>query len=167
VYRPSSTISRRAFALIGHAQGLDDVVYFSFKHTRDVGDGHPDAVVGYAVIGEVVGAYLFGSVAGAHLRAAFLTKFLLALFKFHLVQARAKHLHGLNLVLQLAALVLASDHNACRDVREAHGGVCAVYSLTAMPASAVDVGSDVFFAYLEVYFLGFGHDQHRGCRGVD
>src|SRR5439155_13274772 len=88
-------------------QGVDQVVEAAVQHLGEVVGGVVNAVVGDAVLGEVVGANLGRAVARAHLGPA-LTSAGGFLFGDQLVeQARAQHFECLDLVLQLALLVLA------------------------------------------------------------
>ena len=57
----------------------------------------------------------------------------LLLLQLLLVDGRAQHLHGRRLVLALAALLLAGDHDAGRDMREAHRRRGLVHVLAAGP----------------------------------
>ena len=68
----------------------------------------------------------------------------LALGELVVVHLAAQHLHRLGLVRVLAALVLALDDDAGRQVRDAHRRVGLVDVLTACPAGAVRVDLEIF-----------------------
>src|SRR2546425_5980418 len=92
-------------------QRVDQVVEVTVQHLGEVVHGVVNAMVGDAILGEVVGPDLLGSVAGAYLGPALAGpgRFLLG---DHLVeQARAQHLHRLDLVLQLA-LLRSEEHTS-------------------------------------------------------
>src|SRR5262249_19039411 len=77
-------------------------------------------VVGQAVLREVVGTDAFAAVAAADLLLALGGARGLLRALLLLVQPRAQQLHGALAVLVLAALVLAGDDHAGRQVRDAH-----------------------------------------------
>lgn len=77
-----------------------------------------------------------------------------ALLELNLVQASLEDLHARGLVLDLAALVLAGDHNAAGKMRHAHGGVGGVDALTARAARVVHVHADVVGTDLDVDIIG-------------
>ena len=65
------------------------------------------------------------------LLAADLLQLRLLLLHLQIVEPRLQHLHRARAVLVLRALVLARDHDAGRDVRDADGGVGDVDMLAA------------------------------------
>ena len=77
-----------------------------------------------------------------------------ALLELNLVQASLEDLHARGLVLDLAALVLAGNHNAAGKMRHAHGGVGGVDTLTARAARVVHVHADVIGTNLDVDIIG-------------
>lgn len=76
------------------------------------------------------------------------------LLELNLVQASLEDLHARGLVLDLAALVLAGDHNAAGEMRHAHGGVGGVNALTARAARVVHVHADVIGTDFDVDIIG-------------
>src|SRR5438093_3154870 len=144
-------------------QGVDQVVEVAVQHLGEVVHGVMNAMIGDAMLGEVVGPDLLGSVPGAHLGPALAGagRFLLG---DHLVeQARAQHLHRLDLVLELALLVLALDHEVGGQVGDAHGAVGRVDALAARPLRAEHVDPEVLVFDLHVDLLRLG--EHRHGRG--
>src|SRR2546428_1116932 len=105
---------------------------------------------------EDVGADLASPVGGAELTALLRLRFFLRPH-LSLKQPRAEDLHRGFLVLELRALVLARDHDAARQVRDADGRLGLVHVLPACASRAVGVDPQVLGAYL--YFrlaLDFG-----------
>src|SRR6478752_1391257 len=77
-------------------------------------------------------------------------------------QLGLEHDHRARLVLQLRLLVLAADHSAGRDVREAYGGVGRVDRLPTGTAGAVDVDADLLVGDVDlVGLLQHRHDLDR------
>src|SRR4051794_37344433 len=142
---------------------VDDVVEIAGQHFLQSIDGEPDAVVGDPVLLVVVGADLLATAATADLRTTLggLRRVLLVLGQ--LQQSGAQHLHRTSTVLQLTALVLHRYHDACRLVRDAHGGVRRVDTLTAGPARSIDVDLEVALVDLDLDLFGLRQYEHR-CR---
>src|SRR5690606_14443839 len=99
----------------------------------------PDAVVRESVLGKVVGADLLGAVAALHHSAPLVPLLLGLLLALDLEQTTAQDLHRFRAVLDLAALVLALDRDAARDVRDLHRAVGRVHALTARAAGRGDI----------------------------
>ena len=129
--RPIRPRRRRAGGRARRAAALDDVVEVAGQHVGEPVDREADAVVGDPVLLEVVGADLLAAAATADLRAALGRRLGVALPLGQLEQPGAQHLHRPIAVLQLAALVLHRDHDAGRDVRDAHRRVGGVDALPA------------------------------------
>src|SRR6266516_1241925 len=147
-------------------QGVDQIVEVAVQHLREVVNRVMDAVVGHAILGEVVGTDFLRSVTGTHLGAALAGPggFLLG---DHLIeQARAQHLECPDLVLQLALLVLALNHEIRGQVGDAHGAVGRVDALAARSLRAEDVDPEVLVFDLHVDLLRFGKHRHRRGRRV-
>ncbi len=126
----------------------------------------PDAVVGDAVLLVVVGADLVGASATLHLAPAGRRELLLLALTFDLEQAAPQDPHRLVLVLQLALLVLAGDHEARRLVRDPDRRVGRVHRLTAGAARPVDVDLEIVGVDGHVDLLGLGKHGDRGRAGV-
>ena len=90
---------------------------------------HVYPVIRHPALGKVVGAYALAAVAAAHHAAADGGLRALLFLEEMLVYAGLEHLHGLVLVLVLAALVLALDHYARGYMGDAYGGFRLVYVL--------------------------------------
>ena len=119
------------FGLVGRDQRIDEAVEVAVEDRRQVVQVHADAVVGDAVLREVVGPDLLRPIARADHRAPRGGLRLVRLALLHLEQAGAQHGHRLGLVLVLALLVLDRDHEAGRQVGDAHGRVGRVDALAA------------------------------------
>src|SRR3989449_56615 len=143
-------------------QRVDHVVEIAVHHLGKIVDGVVDAMVGDPVLREVVRTDLLRPVAGADLGAPLPgpRRFLLG---EHLVeQPRAQHLERLDLVLELALLVLALHHEAGGEVCDPDGTVGGVDALTAGSLRAEHVDPQVFLFDLDVDVLGLGEHGHRG-----
>src|SRR5207245_6213985 len=125
-----------------------------------------EAVIGYAFLGEVVGADLLRPVARADLSATLPGARCFLLRQHPVEQPRAQHLQGLDLVLQLALLILALHHQAARQVRDAHRTVGRVDTLTTRPARAEHVDPQVLLLDLDVHLLRLWEHCDRGGRRV-
>src|SRR5690242_11721166 len=109
--------------LIRPAQRADQIFELAVEHLFKIVHRIVNAVIGDPVLRKVVGANLRRAVAGADLSAA-LPGARRFLRRQHAVEeARAQHLHRLDLVLQLALLILALHHQTGRQVRDAHRAV--------------------------------------------
>src|SRR6266702_4628565 len=156
-----------ALVLTRRPQDVDQVVEVAVQHLGEVVHGVMNAMIGDAILGEVVGPDLLGSVPGAHLGPALAGagRFLLG---DHLVeQARAQHLHRPDLVLELALLVLALDHEVRGQVGDAHRAVGRVDALAARPLRAEHVDPEIFVFDLHVDLLRLGEHRHGGSGRVD
>src|SRR2546421_6839897 len=148
--------------LAGEPQRVDQIVEAPVQHFGEVVSRVVDAVIGDAILRKVVGPDFGRAIARAHLRAS-LPGAGGFLFGDHLVeQARAQHLERLDLVLQLALLVLALDHEVRGQVRDAHGAVGRVDALTAWSLGAEHVDPEVLLLDLDVDLLGLGEHGHGG-----
>ena len=101
------------------------------------------AVVGDPVLRVVVGADPLGAVDGADLAAAGVAGLGVGLLLGRGEQPGAQDAHRLLLVLELALLVLAADHDAGRHVGDPDGRVGGVDALAAGAAAAEDVDAQV------------------------
>src|SRR3712207_940622 len=100
-------------------------------------------VIRDAALREVVGTDLSRPVAGSDLGAAHASALGLLLRDTHVEQARPQHLHRLEAVLDLRALVLLADDQTGREVCDADGGVGGVDSLPAGPGGPEDVDPEI------------------------
>src|SRR5689334_24131157 len=88
-------------------------------------------MVGYAVLRKIVCSDLLTAVAGAHHGAALFRNLLLLLFEPLLIKPRTQNAHGLGAVLDLRLLVLARNHHAGGEVRDANRGISGIHRLSA------------------------------------
>ena len=141
--------------LFGHSPadaGVQEAVDVAVEHLLRVAD----LVIGAQVLDHLVRvqhvrAHLVapgGVAAGA--QSVELGALLLALA---LQQLGLQHAHGGGLVLDLRLLVLAADHQAGRDVRQAHRRVGGVDRLAARARGAVDVHADLGVRHVDVVGL--------------
>ena len=90
-----------------------------------------------------------------------------ALLELDLVQASLENLHARGLVLNLAALVLAGNHNAAGKMRHAHGGIGGVDALAARAARVIHIHANVVGTDLDIDIIGqHGDDLNAGKRGL-
>ena len=124
-------------------------------------------MVGDAALGEIVGADALVAHAGAHLTAAFAGDLVVDPGLLDLVELAGQHLHALLPVLDLAALLLAGDHNArgLVDQPDRRGGL--VDMLAAGAAGAEHLHFDILGAQIHVHGLHFRQHRHGGRGGVD
>src|SRR5437870_6469606 len=140
-------------------QRVDHIVQIAVQHLGEIVNGVVDAMIRDPVLGEVVRANLRGAVTGADLGAPLASPggFLLG---DHLVeQARAQHVQRLDLVLELALLVLALHDEAAREMRDPDGAVGGVDALAARPLRAEHVDPQVLVVDLHVDLFGLGEDR--------
>src|SRR5688500_15294619 len=107
-----SSEGRQALGLVGHDQGVDEIVDLAGHDARAVVHGLADAVVRDAVLREVVGPHLLAAVAPADHGLARRRIGRTLLLDLQVEQSRAQHGQRLGLVLVLALLVLDLDHQA-------------------------------------------------------
>ena len=146
--------------------GVEDRLQVAVEHLVEVVGLVAGAVVGDAVLREVVGADPLGAVDGADLAAAGVAGGGVGLLLGGGQQPGAQDAHRLLLVLQLALLVLAADHDPGRDVGDADRGVGGVDALAARAAAAEDVDAQVVLVDRHVDLLGLGQHQDAGRAGV-
>src|SRR6185312_4679323 len=91
-------------------------------------------MIGDAPLREIVGADALRAVAGADLAAAGLRPLGIELCPLEIVEPGAQHLHRLGLVLVLRLLILLADHEARRQMGDAHRAVRGVHRLAPRPA---------------------------------
>src|SRR4029079_14340583 len=108
------------------------------------------AVVGDAVLREVVGADPLGPVDGPDLAAPGVAGGRVRLLLRLAEEPGAEDAQRLLLVLELALLVLAADHDAGGQVGDAHGGVGGVDALATRAAASEDVDAQVVLVDLDV-----------------
>src|SRR5208283_1747445 len=95
------------------------------------------------VLREIVRADLLRPVPGSDLALARLRALGVLALLFRLVEARPEDPQRLGLVLVLALLVLAVDHDARGEVGDAHGGVRGIHALAAGTARAHHVDAQL------------------------
>ncbi len=149
-------------------QRADQFVEVAVHDHVDLVQRQIDPVVGHAALRKVVGADAVAAVARADQvapRGGFLR---LRRAQLHVLQTRRQHLHRLVLVAVLAAVVLAFDDDAGRQVGQPHRriGLVDVLAAGARGAEGVDAqiaGIDFDLAEL----VGLGHYRDRAGRGMD
>src|SRR5262249_13990073 len=127
-----------------------------------------DAVVGQAALWKIIRTDALAAVAGADLQAARLGLGRGLLRALLVEQARLEQRQRAGAVLVLAALVLALDDDAGRQVRDADRRVGLVDVLAASAGGAERVDLEVGIAQLDVLDLvHFRQDRDGRRRGVD
>ena len=91
----------------------------------------------------------------------------LLLLAFHFEQARAQHAQRFGAVLDLRFLVLAGNHDAGRQVRDAHGGIRGVDGLAARAGRAERVNADFLRFNMDFNLVGFREHGDGDRRGMD
>src|SRR4051812_49274725 len=124
-------------------------------------------MVGDAVLREVIGADLLAAIAGADLRLALLRHGGSLLFLLDLVKTRTQDAHTFFTVLYLRFFVLAADHGAGWNMRDAHGGICGVHGLSAGTRGAESIDAQIFGFDLDIDILGFGQHGNRDGGSVN
>src|SRR4030095_7858921 len=147
--------------------GLDELVEVAVEDVLEAGGREADAMVGDARLREVVRPDLLGAVARSDHALALGGDRPLLLGLLDLEEPRLQHAHRLGLVLDLAALVLALDDEAGRQVRQAHGRGGGVDALASGTRRAETIHAYVFVAPLAVPVLGFSQDGDGGRGGVN
>src|SRR5690349_19674652 len=128
----------------------DQVVEVAVQHLGQVVNRVVNAVIGDAILGKVVGPDLGRAITRAHLRPP-LARAGGLLLRDHLVeQAGAQHLECLDLVLELAFLILALDDEIGGEVGDAHGAIGRVDALTTRSLRAEHVDPEVLLVDLDV-----------------
>src|SRR6266550_1449693 len=155
--------ARETIGLVLLRKRIDQVVDVAVHTTVQVREVVSEAAVGEAVLREVVRPHLLRAFAASDLGVAGGRLALRALLGRAREQPRAKDRHRLRFVLELAALVLARDDLACRQMRDAHCRVGGVHALTAVTAGAIEVDLQILLVDHEVGLLGFRQDGD--CRG--
>src|ERR1700722_7074505 len=163
---PSSLLRQFRFQ-VGGGERVDYRVQVAVDHLVQVVCLVAHPVVVDAVLREVVGAHPFGPVDRADLRLALSARLRVCLFLGRGEQPGAQHAQRLLLVLQLALLILAGDHDPGRQVRDAHRRVGRVDGLAAGTAGTVDVDAQFVLVDLHVHRVCLRRHEHASGGGVD
>src|SRR2546423_6422406 len=153
--------------LAGEPQRVDQIVEVAVQHLGQVVNRVVNPVIGDAILREVVGPDLGRAITGAHLRSPLAGTGGLLLGDHLVEQAGAQHFERLDLVLQLALLVLALHHEIRGQVGDAYGAVGRVDALTARSLGAEHVDPEVLVIDLDVDLLRLGKHGHGGGRRVN
>src|ERR671919_409383 len=149
-------------------QRLDELVQLSLVQdpVEPVG-GEPDPVIGDATLREVVRADLLRPLPRPHLGPPDIGLLALLPLLLELEESGPEVPHRLLPVLELGALLLDTDDDAGRLVRQANRRVRRIHRLAPRPGRAEHVGLHVLGTHLDLDLLGLWEDGHRGGRGVD
>lgn len=148
-------------------EGIEKLLNVAIHDEVEAVEGEADPVVGEPVLGEVVRADFFAPIAGADLTFSEFTTLFSEPLLLGLVQFGAQDSHGLELVLLLAALVLAGDDNPAGSVNDADGGFVLLHVLATGTAAAKCGDFEIFLVDFKVAFLGFGQNGDGDGAGVD
>ena len=149
-----------AFGVFGDLEGVDAFLDVAVHEDGEIVHAPVYAVVCDAALRIVVGADLGGAVAGGYHSLALGGNTVEILLVLHVVEAGTELLHGTVKVLELGALLLALDHDARRDVGQAHGGIGRVDALAAGAGRAEEVLADIVGIELDIEFSRFGENSH-------
>src|SRR6185437_947308 len=122
---------------------VHQLVELSVQGARQLVRGEADAMIRHAILRKIVRTDLGRSVAGANLRLPHARASGLDVGQPRIEDARAQHLHSLQLVLQLRLLILLAHDDPGGDVRDAHRGVRGVHALAAGPRRTKDVDAQI------------------------
>ena len=87
--------------------------------------------------------------------------------KLHLIQTGTKHTKCFILVLKLRLLILAGNHDSCRDMSKTYCGVCGVDTLTTVSGCTEHIEFTLIEIQMEINFFRLRHDRYRTGRGMD
>ena len=71
-------------------------------------------------------------------------------FFFKSYQFTSQNLHSIFTILQLATFILTSNHDTCRDVRDAYSGLDLVHILPARTTASICVYLQIFVANFHI-----------------
>src|SRR5205807_8563251 len=153
--------------LLGHEVRANEGIEVAVEHAVDIADFEFRAVIFDHLVGLHHVRADLAAKGNVHFGFVELVGFRLPLLQFHVVEARAKHLHGQLAVFMLAAFGLAANHDAARDVRDAHGGLHFVDVLASFAAGTERVNLQVFGTNVDFDFvIDFGNHEDGGKGGV-
>jgi hypothetical protein len=149
-------------------QRIEQLVEIAVHDLVQLVERQIDAVIGHPPLRKVVSADALRSVAAADLQTPRpgLRAALLLLLRGK--QPRAEQLHRAGAILVLRALILTLDHDAGRQVGDAHRGVGLVDVLSARARGAISVDAQV--CGIDRHFLDLVElrkDRNRARRGMD
>src|SRR5574338_486027 len=91
-------------------------------------NGQSDAVVRDAVLRKIIRSDFFAAVPASHLSLPTLRDFRLLLFPFRFDDARAQGAHRFRAVFQLRPLILTTDDDSGRKMRNSHGRIGRIHA---------------------------------------
>ena len=120
-------------------QAVYEILNVPIEDAGDVENTVPDSVIGDASVLEIVSANLFRAISGADLRAPCRAESGACLLLLKLIEASEQDGARLDLVLKLAALILALHHDSGRYVSEADRSRHLLNVLSAGARRVIDV----------------------------
>src|SRR5205807_10376893 len=102
-----------------------------------------DTVIGYTVLWKVIGTNFLAAVACLHLRVPRLTQLFLSACLFQVPKASFEDGESFELIFELRLLILAGNHQSCRQMRDAHCRVSRVHALSAMTGRTIDINANI------------------------
>src|SRR5690349_10492890 len=144
----------------------DELVQIAVEDPLRVAFFHAGAQVLDARLVEHVGAYLVPPF-DVCLGRRELVALGLALAQLQLVEARFQERHGFGAIAMLRAVILALYHDACGQMRDAHGGIGLVHVLAARAGRAIGVDAELSRVDLDFDVLvDFRIDEHARERSA-
>ena len=124
-------------------------------------------MIRYTTLREIIGADTLIAHTGTHLATAHTVVFRLDTLLLDFIQLTGQHTHTLFPVLQLAAFLLASHHDATGFVDQAHCGAGFIDVLSTGTAGTIDLHFDILGVDLHIHLFHFRQHCHGSSRGMD
>jgi len=158
---------RQLCALVRGDQAVDDLVQIPAQNGIQLVQSQLDPVVCHPALGEIIGADLLGTVPGPHLALPGFRLRVMLLRQLQLLESGPKHLQCLVLILKLGLLILAGDHDPCRNMGQTHRGIRRIDTLASVTGRPEHVEFTVIHIQLHIHLFRFRHDSNRDRGGVD
>ncbi len=159
---------RQLLRLVLLRERIHDLIELAVHDGVDLVQRQVDPVVRHAALRKIVRADALAAIARADERLAVRGFLVLALAALAVEQAGGEHAHRLRTVAVLRTVVLAFDHEAGGQVRDADRRIGLVDVLAARARGAKRIDADVCGIDRDVgNRIGLGNDRDRARRSVD